>query len=601
MIPEGSLGITWGGPIVSNPEVAEALNRLFARRSQFVVIGLTGRTGSGCSTAAELLSKEFGDLKLPEVKLTDASAEDRKFRMVRDFAERNWRPFFTVSVSNVILSFLLDKAEDEIREFFSKEGLLSQGNQLEGFLNSWSPAQQAWRASNAALLAPDASIEQHKAFIAAWQGPIQEFIGTVRSGLGSAASTRILQLIGDNLRKSGDPFRADHAPEHFYDLPHRVSQLINTIRAIQQAEDRPAYIVLDALRNPFEILYFRERFPAFYVVAISTPNDDRERRLSIRKNFNARQIADLDDKEYPERSEPLSGYEAFTSQNIQSCLEKADIYLSNLGFVPQNQEIDTSQLARQLIKYLGLILHPGLVTPTRSERCMQIAFVARANSGCISRQVGAAVTDENDSVKAVGWNDVPAGQVPCLLRRATDLINGQDQAAFSDYENRDTKFRERVKSSYKRYALVDVGGRSSAFCFKSEYNGLTKQKNQVHTRSLHAEENAFLQIAKQGGQGIAGGKLYTTASPCELCAKKAFQLGIKHIFYIDPYPGISLTHILKSGTGQPIVELYQGAVGAAYHRLYDPILPYKDELKALMEGKQDGGPSALVPAEGRLL
>lgn len=114
---------------------------------------------------------------------------------------------------------------------------------------------------------------------------------------------------------------------------------------------------------------------------------------------------------------------------------------------------------------------------------------------------------------------------------------------------------------------------------------MKEKDNQVHTRSLHAEENAFLQLAKYGSDGIEGGNLYTTASPCELCAKKAFQLGIKNVFYIDPYPGISLDHILKSGTrdSRPNVQLFQGAVGQAYHRLYDPVLPYKDELKALMD------------------
>lgn len=68
------------------------------------------------------------------------------------------------------------------------------------------------------------------------------------------------------------------------------------------------------------------------------------------------------------------------------------------------------------------------------------------------------------------------------------------------------------------------------YCFKSIYNGMKKDKNQVHTRALHAEENAFLQIAKYGGAKIEGGKLFTTASPCELCSKKAYQLGIKEIY-----------------------------------------------------------------------
>lgn len=32
--------------------------------------------------------------------------------------------------------------------------------------------------------------------------------------------------------------------------------------------------------------------------------------------------------------------------------------------------------------------------------------------------------------------------------------------------------------------------------------------------------------------------------------EKAFQLGIKKIYYIDPYPGIAQTHILRFGKGK---------------------------------------------------
>ncbi len=90
-------------------------------------------------------------------------------------------------------------------------------------------------------------------------------------------------------------------------------------------------------------------------------------------------------------------------------------------------------------------------------------------------------------------------------------------------------------------------GKCYAYCFKDIYNGITGKPNQVHTRALHAEENTFLQISKYGGAKMQGGKLFTTASPCELCAKKAYQLGIKEIYYIDPYPGISKSHILTFG------------------------------------------------------
>ena len=63
--------------------------------------------------------------------------------------------------------------------------------------------------------------------------------------------------------------------------------------------------------------------------------------------------------------------------------------------------------------------------------------------------------------------------------------------------------------------------------------------------------------------------------------KKAYQLGIERVVYIDPYPGIAQDQILKTGEFPPLVVLFKGATGTAYHKLYDPILSYKDELKAL--------------------
>jgi hypothetical protein len=81
---------------------------------------------------------------------------------------------------------------------------------------------------------------------------------------------------------------------------------------------------------------------------------------------------------------------------------------------------------------------------------------------------------------------------------------------------------------------------------------------------------------------VNGGVLFTTASPCELCAKKAYQLGIKTIYYIDPYPGISAEHILGGGIDPPVLKLFSGVIGRAYHELYQPIMPFKDELATLL-------------------
>lgn len=161
-------------------------------------------------------------------------------------------------------------------------------------------------------------------------------------------------------------------------------------------------------------------------------------------------------------------------------------------------------------------------------------------------------------------------------------MSGGDQIAYSEFEKSDKDFLQAFKASSLKYIPIKQSGRNLSYCFKSEYNKFTGEKNQVHTRSLHAEENAFLQLAKYGGQAISGGVLFTTASPCELCSKKAYQLGLSKIYYVDPYPGIAVRQVLMIGNNAPKLLLFYGAIGRAFHRLYSPILAYKDELSTLV-------------------
>ena len=282
--------------------------------------------------------------------------------------------------------------------------------------------------------------------------------------------------------------------------------------------------------------------------------------------------------EYPSK---IKGIDKFTNQNIAACIELSDIHVYN----PYSFTIEKFYLTEQLVKYVMLIKHPGLITPTHIERCMQIAYNAKLNSGCLSRQVGAAITDENFSVKAVGWNEVPEGQVPCSLRYIEDLCENKDYDTFSAFEVEDEEFNAEISKVYKKSKSVNLNGRCYQYCFKDIYTEITNQKNQVHTRALHAEENAFLQLAKYGGIGIKGGNLFTTASPCELCSKKAYQLGIRNIYYIDPYPGISVRHILSFKNihgSKPETHLFVGAIGRAYTTLYSQKLSIKDELELLL-------------------
>ena len=159
--------------------------------------------------------------------------------------------------------------------------------------------------------------------------------------------------------------------------------------------------------------------------------------------------------------------------------------------------------------------------------------------------------------------------------------------------NENPGFSERLCRDYgalfKKSSSPDsFKGRLLSYCFKDEYEKITGEKNQVHTRSLHAEENAFLQIAKYGGDGIKGGNLFTSASSCVLCSKKAYQLGIRHIYYIDPYTDIANSHILSFGKYKnqcPQCHLFYGAIGKAYTCLFTQRIAIKDELKILLDAE----------------
>ena len=74
------------------------------------------------------------------------------------------------------------------------------------------------------------------------------------------------------------------------------------------------------------------------------------------------------------------------------------------------------------------------------------------------------------------------------------------------------------------------------------------------------------------------GVIYVTASPCELCSKKLYQIGVRKIVYIDPYPGIARQQIIAAGFKRPQLKLFQGAYGSTYFKLYQPFISYKDEL-----------------------
>lgn len=547
-----------------------AVSSIYGEDDDFILLGLTGRTGSGCSTVAEILTREKGRIKHSLFSGDDyESNEQRKQNIIRMHFDKTWDGFDLIQARSVITLMLAEYGADNVIDYIKENNLIDHEKndtlrqKLDGIKSSFDEARGE---------------PSERKLVTFYTRTLISSCEEIKTLIGERDFVRLYQKIGTNLRMSGNPTKENLVEGKFFTLAEKLNSIVKDIRDENKKLGVRTRVVIDAIRSPLEAIYFQDRYAAFFLIAVSCSDGERKERLRALK-YSDDDIKILDDQEY--KSRDLDDESSYSVQDIQACLQRADLYISNPN--DKNAVSEKKNLTNQILRFVSLMKRPGLVTPTAIERCMQIAYTAKLNSGCISRQVGAVITDSNFSIQAVGWNDTPAGQVPCNLRNRFDLQDGRDQIAYSDFEKNDSEYLNYFKGQSKKYISIIDSGRNVSYCFKSEYNGMKGKDNQVHTRSLHAEENAFLQISKYGGRGIEGGNLFTTASPCELCAKKAYQLGIKSIYYIDPYPGIAMRHIIHGGTSNPDPILFSGAIGRAFHRFYSPVVPYKDELKTLAE------------------
>lgn len=587
------------------------VDKIYKLRKNFVIIGLTGRTGSGCSTVAKLLRtqkpEEFKS-EYREVNSNPINNDVRKNRIIYRYILKNWNPFTVIKASDIIFYYALLQPFDDFSHSLANcsndvnnAGKFSDKNteRSKEILSDLLKVKSKFDELSLIAKECDPFLESgeknaNSNDTSKYLNLILKDIPNFRDELGKALekSKKILsnelQTWGNNIRvydsivAPNDRVQSEHAPSC---LARKINQFIKLIRNDNKKDEKPTLIAIDALRNPYEVFYFRERYSAFYLMSINTTEQIRKQKL-FEQGYRNDEITLLDKRE----GEKKNFKSQYTGLDIDKCIELSDIHITHDG----TEYTNNRKLTNQIITYISLMLHPGLVPPSPIERVMQVAYTAKLNSGCLSRQVGAAVTNEAFSIFSIGWNTVAEGQTPCSLRSLSDLVEKEDQTAYSTYEKQDVKFQnyiKRVVACYGAHHRVDLkfhnkkdvlNGVNLTYCFKDIHNSIhvTGQiYNQVHTRSLHAEENAFLQLAKYGSSGIKGGKLFSTACCCELCAKKAYQLGIKEIYYIDSYPGISQKHILECGDNRPKMILFHGAVGRAYVSLYNPFLSLKDEIE----------------------
>ncbi|HCT7996035.1 TPA: hypothetical protein OT882_000620, partial [Morganella morganii] len=80
-----------------------ALSKIYSEKEDFIIIGLTGRTGSGCSTVASILASKKDDIK-HDLFIGDnpSNNEDRKERILTKYFNKTWESFIRIQGSSII-------------------------------------------------------------------------------------------------------------------------------------------------------------------------------------------------------------------------------------------------------------------------------------------------------------------------------------------------------------------------------------------------------------------------------------------------------------------------------------------------------------------
>lgn len=654
------------------------LTEFYKLRNNFILIGLTGRMRGGAHEVGELLNSDLNpfnhadiDNEIKEIKEKNIN-EGLKYQNLQQFINypENWKSFHIIKYRNVILLHLLHACQNKNLDYFAnnildfiigigtpngvftrerfgstpenmkylQENLLpflkniNSKNCLKSFDFTCSNLNDCLEGKD------EESSEIYSFFFGQHFEEFSNLFFEILDKYSHILRIRLLHILAFYLRVYGrlSLIEIENAEKNDLKFDKELGKIYTVAKTIKfilksckyNISGQRCNVVVDSLKNSFEINYFRERFSGFYLVSVNKDENLRKKDLenkiikfglkeNLKKEIDS--CLELDKIEYEINDFKNGG---FASPDIENCIQKSDyhIYIDKelsikndfsekeqeiqlrMGIALKQKKVITKiiednknkytykSMHLQLMKLICLIKQPGIVTPSALERTMQVAYNAKLNSGCISRQVGAVVTDEFYSVKGIGWNEVPEGQTPCGLREIKDYESGVvgTSPIYTEFEKKGKykevtfidKMKDSINSVPKHYAQ-DENGRNCPYCFKSFHNAFEGKDNQVHTRSLHAEENAMLQITKYGGQPLKGGNLFTTASPCELCSKKAYQLGIKNIFFIDPYPGISKLQVLKGGNSDksnPSLYMYQGAIGRGYNKLYEPMMSIKDEI-----------------------
>lgn len=289
-------------------------------------------------------------------------------------------------------------------------------------------------------------------------------------------------------------------------------------------ESRRNCYIIDSIKNQDELEALRSVYrDMFYFLGVFSPLPIREKNLKD-KGITIPEVYKLINRD--------SGEEIDHGQTVEETFPNADFFL----------RVDSSsdlQIKAELDRFLKLIFGVEISTPSHGETAMYMASSAAGNSACLSRQVGAALTDNKGELISVGWNDVPKADGNLYQyfpdknpasgydKRCTNLDGGK---CFNDIEKK--RITEEIVEALATEGVISRSDTAKAITI---IQNSTVKNLLEFSRSIHAEMHAIILGSQAAGNRVRGGKLYCTTYPCHSCARHIIASGIKEVYYIEPY------------------------------------------------------------------
>ena len=121
-----------------NNYLKSAISTIYGEDDDFILLGLTGRTGSGCSTVANILKSKKEDVNHSLYSGNNPSENiERKELIIRRHFQDTWSPFSLIQVRS-ILTLLLSECGVKKAVAYVKENSLivdrDKINEFSGYL-----------------------------------------------------------------------------------------------------------------------------------------------------------------------------------------------------------------------------------------------------------------------------------------------------------------------------------------------------------------------------------------------------------------------------------------------------------------------------------